>query len=101
MSFFYPSLTSLLRRPCLFQDGHPLTGLASPHEMTTDGRGGTILTIFSAGPDCDGWYQCTAFNAAGSAITRARVAVQAPPEPPPAQVPRLDLPRPGRIIEPE
>ncbi len=83
------------------QDGHPLSALATPHELTSDGAGGAALVLTSVGPEADGWYQCTAFNAAGSATTRARVAVDVPREEPrPPQPPKLDLPR-GRVIEPE
>jgi len=69
--------------------------------VNQDGRGGSSITFLSS-HDTDGWYQCTAFNCAGTATTRARVQVEKPPEPepkPPAT--RLDIPRTGRVIEPE
>ncbi len=80
------------------QDGHPLSSLSTPHELSPDG---STLVLHSVRPEDDGWYQCTAFNAAGSATTRARMAVQVPrEEPQPQQPPKLDLPR-GRVIQPE
>jgi hypothetical protein len=80
------------------KDGH---ALSNEIEVTHDGRGGSTAT-FVATAETSGWYQCTAFNAAGSSISRARVAVDLPPEPAPAPpMPKLDIPRTGRIIEPE
>ena len=49
----------------------------------------------------DGWYQCTAFNAGGSVITRARIVVDRPKELPQMPQPvQLNIQR-TRVIEPE
>ena len=54
-------------------------------------------------PAVAGWFQCTAYNTAGSIATRARVVVDTPP---PTQqteggAPRIVLPAHTRVIQPE
>ena len=67
-----------------------------------DGQGGGWIEIGPAGQNTGGWYQCTAYNAAGSSATRARVTVDMLPEEPKLKtIPQLNLPYPSRIIEPE
>ena len=62
--------------------------------------------IFWLDPPQAGWYQCTAYNTAGSCATRARVVVDQPPQQQLSsqdggQPARLHFPQPTRIIEPE
>ena len=59
------------------------------------------MTVHSAVESHGGWYQCAAQNAAGTAVTRARIAVNPTPTPPRQPAPRLELPAPTKIIEPE
>ena len=68
--------------------------------LHNDGAGGGVLEMASGE---GGWYQCTAFNTAGSCTTRARVTVnqQSPnPTPKPAG-PNYILPTTSRTILPE
>ena len=84
-----------------YQDGYSLR--QSDHlSIKGDGQGGGWLELGHAGPATAGWYQCTAYNSAGSCATRARVIVDLQPEKPKekANLP-LNLPYPSRIIEPE
>ena len=72
--------------------------------ISYDGRGGSAVTVLrSAAGAHDGWYQCTAYNRAGAATTRGRLAVRRPELPPqPRAAPvQLHLPRERRVIEPE
>ena len=72
--------------------------------ITHDGRGGsTVAVARSLQGVHDGWYQCTAYNQAGAATTRGRLAVRRPEPPPqPKAAPvLLNLPRERRVIEPE
>ena len=58
--------------------------------------------IANAGKGEGGWYQCTAYNTAGSCATRARISVEVPPDLPKArEILKLNIPYPPRIIEPE
>ena len=61
-----------------------------------------MVQIAGAGKAEGGWYQCTAYNSAGSCATRARVMVDVPPDLPVQKEPvKLNIPYPPRIIEPE
>ena len=84
-----------------YKDGHsiaPSPGL----KMGMDGEGGAWLVVDGASPPLGGWYQLTAYNTAGSVTTQARVVVETPPEEAGGRgEPRLILPTPSRVIEPE
>lgn len=85
-----------------FEEGHTLApnpGL----KMGVDGEGGAWLVVEAASPALGGWYQLTAYNTAGSITTQARVIVETPPseEASGRGEPRLILPTPSRVIEPE
>ena len=70
--------------------------------MGMDGEGGAWLVVDGASPPLGGWYQLTAYNTAGSITTQARVVVKTPPEEAGGRgEPRLILPTPSRVIEPE
>ena len=71
--------------------------------IENDNFGGSLLTVHRATAENAGWYQCTAFNCVGTAATQSRVHIDVPPEPIPMPAPRKDLqiPKTGKIIEPE
>lgn len=62
-----------------------------------------MVTIAEAQSKDSGWYQCTAYNQAGSSATRARFLVEVPAKEPPPAVPavKLNIPHTGRVILPE
>ena len=67
-----------------------------------DQQGASKVYIAEAQNKDAGWYQCTAYNSAGSAQTRARLNIEAlvdlkPYEKNPV---KLHIPHTGRIIEP-
>ena len=73
-------------------------------DILFDNEGGSTVTLTDCDrQESDGWYQCTAVNAVGSAATRARLHVTVPPLPPLQPQPdfHLHIPHTGRIIEPE
>ena len=71
-------------------------------KMGVDAEGGAWLVVEGASPAVGGWYQLTAYNTAGSITTQARVVVETPPEEASGRgEPRLTLPTPSRVIEPE
>ena len=72
-------------------------------KMGVDGEGGAWLAVEAASPALGGWYKLTAYNTAGSITTQARVVVETPPseEASGRGEPRLILPTPSRVIEPE
>lgn len=60
------------------------------------------MVVEATTPAMAGWYQLTAYNTAGSISSQARVVVEVPPaEPSGRGEPRLILPTPTRVIEPE
>ena len=71
-------------------------------QVQYDEQGGSMILILNASHAAnDGWYQCTAYNAHGSIITRARVVVDRPVELP--QIPhpvKMNIQR-TRTIQPE
>ncbi len=84
---------------CVLQDGYTLRhGPGVTISEDGEGRGWVELC-----PASSGWYQCTAYNTAGSCATRARVVVDPPPIPPMgvAQQPKIILPAHSRTILPE
>ena len=84
-----------------YQDGYSLRQ-SDLLTINADGQGGGWIELGPAGPATSGWYQCTAYNAAGSCATRARVIVDVQPEKPKEKTNlQLNLPYPSRIIEPE
>ena len=68
--------------------------------IQNDGKAGSKVFIAEA-QNCDaGWYQCTAYNIAGSACTRARLQVDPLVDLPlPEPQWKLKIPQGGRIIE--
>ena len=72
-------------------------------KMGVDGEGGAWLVVEAASTTLGGWYQLTAYNTAGSITTQARVIVETPlsEEASGRGEPRLILPTPSRVIEPE
>ena len=74
-------------------------------DILYDGQGGSTVTLSDVSHTVtDGWYQVTAVNTAGSTVTRARLHVVPPPQPPfvtQAAPYHLHIPHTGRIIEPE
>ena len=67
-----------------------------------DQQGGAQIYIAEAQTKDAGWYQCTAYNLAGSAQTRGRVQVDplVDLKPYENQPFKLLIPNTGRIIEP-
>ena len=66
-----------------------------------DGQGRSTIYISEATQKDAGWYQCTAYNEAGSTQTRGRLEVKVPKDygPPPQPLFKLNIPHTGRIIE--
>ena len=83
-----------------------MTASALPNiNIQYDGQGRSTIYIAEATQKDAGWYQCTAYNEAGSNATRGRLEVKVPRDyvvpPPPAQPQfKLNIPYTGRIIAP-
>ena len=70
-------------------------------DIQYDGKGSSTLFITNATQRDAGWYQCTAYNDAGSTTIRGRLEVKAPRDslPPPQPQIKLHIPHTGRRIE--
>ena len=66
-----------------------------------DGNGRSTIYIAEATLKDAGWYQCTAYNEAGSTATRGRLEVKDHRDYCPPRMPqfKLNIPHSGRIIE--
>ena len=85
------------------QDGHTLasSGVIDNVNIQYDGQGASKIYIAEAQSGNAGWYQCTAYNIAGSAQTRGRLQIEPLVDLKPynSQPIKLQIPK-GRIIEP-
>ena len=84
-----------------------MTASALPNiNIQYDGQGRSTIYIAEATQRDAGWYQCTAYNEAGSNTTRGRLEVKIPrdyvipPAPPTQPQFKLNIPHTGRIIAP-
>ena len=80
--------------------------MLNPHgnvNIQYDGQGSSRVYIAEAHAQNAGWYQCTAYNSAGSAETRARLQVAAAAVPVMSQLDsshfKLKIMQTGRVIE--
>lgn len=83
------------------QDGIALNAFHNVN-IHYDGQGGSKVYICDSQLKDAGWYQCTAYNDAGSSQTRARIQINAPATTYlPAQHSqfRLNIKQSGRLIE--
>jgi hypothetical protein len=95
---FYGEITSKTLKT---QDG---TALACMHNVNIqyDGAGASRVYIAETQLKDAGWYQCTAYNEAGSTATRGRVQLDMPQQMPMIRPYfKLNLPQTGRLIEPQ